>query len=256
MGVPHLVKEFTMPRTALTVADDAFRLLVCPPAPLAFDARPITGLPDRLLPLDELRGLLRAGVSPPISDAVWRRLAGLARDDGPAWVVGAVGMAVPGLTRIAVRLSVGHRALADDIDSELIAGFLDELRTGDLDTPQVWKRLCWAAWRAAARVRRVDDVLELPADVPVGSSSPRRPYGHPDLILRHAVFAGVLTAEQAELIGRTRVGDDLVELVAAECGDQASVVRMRRRRAERKLVAALRRGDLAIAVPNSAAGPA
>jgi hypothetical protein len=26
-----------MPRTALTVAEDAFRLLVCEPAPLAFD---------------------------------------------------------------------------------------------------------------------------------------------------------------------------------------------------------------------------
>ncbi len=236
-----------MRRTALTVAEDAFRLLVCQPAPLAFDARPIVGLPDRHLALDELRDLLRtpdtAGAT---VDVVWRQLAEQARTWGPAWVVGAVGVAMPGLTRMAARLSAGYAKLAEDIDSELLAGFLAELRTGDLHAPRVWLRLCWAAWRAGLKARRVDDLAELPADVPVGSRIPYRPYGHPDLILGRAVAAGILTVAQADLIGSTRIGDVLIEQIASERGQPGSVIRMRRKRAERKLVAALEQGYLAV----------
>lgn len=232
-------------RTALTVAEDAFRLLACPPAPLAFDARPIHGLPDRHLALDELRDLLRTrGTGSATTDAAWRQLAGQARTWGPPWVVGAVGVALPGLTRLAARLSAGHSRLAEDIDSELLAGFLHELRRGDLRAPRLWLRLCWAAWRAGLNARRVEDLVELPPEVPVGSRTPYRPYGHPDLILGRAVAAGVLTVEQADLIGSTRVGDVLIEQIAAEYGQPGSVIRMRRKRAERKLVAALQRGEL------------
>jgi hypothetical protein len=232
--------------TALTVADTAFRLLVCEPAPLAFDGRPIDGLPDRHLGLDELRDLLvTSPASTDTSDAVWRQLAIQARDWGPAWVVGAVGVAVPGLTRLAARLSHGFSKLADDIDSEVLTGFLHALRTDDLDAPRVWLRLCWAAWRAGYAARRIDDTLELPPDLPTGSRTPRRPYGHPDLVLGRAVAAGILTQTQADLIGSTRLGDVLIEQIAAEKGVSASVIRMRRKRAERTLVAALKRGDLA-----------
>ena len=236
-----------MRRTALTVAEDAFRLLVCEPAPLAFDGRPIAGLPDRLLALDELRDLLLlATTDADTSDLVWRQLAQQAREWGPAWTVGAVGVALPGLTRLAARLSAGFAKLADDIDSELLAGFLHALRTHDLQAPRVWLRLCWAAWRAGFTARRTDDLHELPPDVPVGSRTPYRPYGHPDLILGRAVAAGIITDTQAELISCTRLGDVLIEQIAAECGQPGSVVRMRRKRAERKLVAALQRGELAV----------
>jgi hypothetical protein len=242
-----------MSRTALHVAEDAFRLLACEPGPLLFDGHPIPGLPDRRLPLDELRALLVAGVPAQLSDAVWRRLATHARADGPGWVVGAVGVALPGLTGMARRLTAGVPGLADDIDAELLAGFLTALREADLQPPRVWLRLCWAAWRAGNRALKTDELLELPADLPVGSRSPHRPYGHPDIVLGRAVHAGVLTAAQADLIGATRLGDMLVEQVAAAVGEPGSVVRMRRRRAELKLVAALRRGDLAI-VPVRPAG--
>jgi hypothetical protein len=234
-------------RTALTVAEDAFGLLVCQPAPLAFDGRPVAGLPDRQLSLDELRDLLLAPtVDAETSDTVWRQLAHQARESGPAWVVGAVGVALPGLTRLAARLSNGFAKLADDIDSELLAGFLHALRTDDLQAPRIWVRLCWAAWRAGYKARHVDDLLELPPDLPTGSRIPRRPYGHPDLILGRAVAAKVITQAQADLIGSTRLGDVLIEQIAAECGVDGSVVRMRRKRAERRLVTALRRGDLAV----------
>lgn len=248
-----------MPASALATAEHAFALLVCEPAPLAVDARPIPGLPDRLLPLDELRDLLLATTTAAgTSDAVWRHLAAQARTAGPAWVVGAVGVAVPGLTRIAARLSHGFAGQADDIESEILAGFLHALRSADLDAPRVWVRLCWAAWRCGYAARRVEETAQLPTEVPTGSRTPRLPYGHPDLVLGRAVTAGVITAGQAELIGATRLGGVLIEQVAAAQNVSAPVIRMRRRRAELALTAAIRRGDLANPSPrrHSNRGPA
>ena len=88
-----------MSTSAITAAEEAFTVLAACPAPLAFDARGIPGLPDRHLDLLQLRDLLTdRGVPAPVVDTVWRRLTVQARDWGPAWVVAAVGMAVPGLT--------------------------------------------------------------------------------------------------------------------------------------------------------------
>lgn len=87
--------------TALTTAESAFALLTCEPAPLAFDARPVPGLPDATLPLAELRTLLRCErFDSDTTDVLWRQLAHHAREWGPAWVVGAIGVALPALTHL------------------------------------------------------------------------------------------------------------------------------------------------------------
>jgi len=239
-----------MTMSAITAADEAFAVLAAQPSPLAFDARGVPGLPARHLDLLELRKRLTGharGVpllSDQAVDVVWRRLAFQARTWGPAWVVAAVGMAVPGLNRIASRLSAAHPGLAEDIDSEVVVGFLQALRTDDLLPPRVWLRLLWAAWRCGDRVRHVRETVELPLDLATGSSTPRAPYGHPDLLLGRAVALGVLTPEMAALIGDTRIGDTLIEQRAAEQGLSAPVLRMRRHRAEQALVRSLNRGDL------------
>ncbi|WP_307812999.1 hypothetical protein [Micromonospora coerulea] len=235
-----------MPISAIAAADRAFALLVRGPDPLQLDGRDVPGLPRRRLSLDTVRDLLVGGVDTGVSDAVWRILSAHARADGPAWVVGAVGVAVPGLTRIASRLAHGFAKQADDIGSEVVTGFLQALRGDDLSGPRVWLRLCWAAWRAGHGARRTETTLELPHDLPVGSRTPRFPYGHPDLVLARAVTAGVITAEQAELIGATRLGGTLVDHLAAELEVSAPTIRMRRRRAEQTLAAAIHRGDLAV----------
>src|SRR5258706_6279282 len=90
------------PSTPLDAAQRAFDLLVCPPAPLAFDGRAFAGLPQRLLPLDELKRFLIDSATPrPVRDTVWRELVVRARRDGPPWVIAAVGIAMPGLRRTA-----------------------------------------------------------------------------------------------------------------------------------------------------------
>src|ERR1700730_479236 len=90
----------TWPSSPLAAASRAFDLLTCAPAPLAFDGRAFEGLPERMMPLDDLRKILLArSTSVAVRDAVWRELVIRARRDGPAWVVAAVGMAIPGLRR-------------------------------------------------------------------------------------------------------------------------------------------------------------
>jgi len=54
----------------------------------------------------------------------------------------------------------------------------------------------------------------------------------------------VITPEQAELISATRLGRVLVEDIAARRGLEPSVLRMRRRRAELKVLRALSAGRL------------
>src|SRR4029453_11433249 len=89
-----------------------------------------------------------------------------------------------------------------------------------------------------------DEGEELPLDLSSGSRSPRMPYGHPDLLLGRAAAAGLITNDAAELISPTRFGRPLIEQLAAEQGTTAPALRMRRRRAERIVAAAVTRGDL------------
>ncbi|WP_285796151.1 hypothetical protein [Micromonospora sp. NBRC 107095] len=235
--------------TALTTAETAFAFLTYEPAPLAFDARPVPGLPDTTIPLDELRTLLKCErYDSDTTDELWRQLAHHAREWGPAWVVGAIGIALPALTHLAAKISRGRARHADDVDSEVLAGFLHALRTADLTPPRLWLRLCWAAWRAGVTVIKADDGEELPLNLPSGSRSPKMPYGHPDLLLGRAATAGLITTDAAELISATRFGDALIEHLAAERGVAASALRMRRRRAERIVAAAVTRGDLSTPV--------
>ena len=231
----------------MAAAERAFQFLVVPPAPLALDGRVLGhGLPARHIPLDELRWLL---VHDPdtvfeAKDAAWHQLIDHARHWGPSWVIATVGMALPALASMSRRLCAGRSGQVDDIESELLAGFLDALRRADLSGPAPYSRLCWAGWRAALLVRNSIATGELPDVFDPSSQLPTRPYGHPDLILGRAVRAGVITADQAELISATRFGRILVDELAARAGVDPAALRMRRRRAELAVVRALADGFL------------
>jgi hypothetical protein len=240
------------PQGALAAAERAFGFLTVPPRPLTLDGGLLGhGLPARHIPLDELRRLLvrDPATSFDAKDAAWHDLITRAKRWGPTWVVAAVGMALPALSAMSRRLSVGHAGQRDDIDSELLAGFLHAMRHRDLSGPAPYARMCWAGWRAALLARKSIATEELPDVFDPESRLPTRPYGHPDLILGRAVHAGVITADQAELISATRLGRVLVEDLAARAGVDASVIRMRRRRAEIAVVKAMAAGIVGGAVP-------
>src|SRR5262245_31108567 len=95
----------------LDTADAAFRALVTGPAPLAINpGRLAAGLPDRMVPLDELRALLlHPATSAHARNKVWAHLVRRARGGEPAWVVGLTGVAMPGLRRAVAAASGFYR---------------------------------------------------------------------------------------------------------------------------------------------------
>jgi hypothetical protein len=145
------------PSSPLAAAQRAFDLLCSPPAPLTFDGRGFDGLPDRILDLAQLKAvLLRRATPPAVRDAVWRELVIRARRDGPAWVVAAVGVAMPGLVAAAGALAAGWRGDRADVDAEMLVGFVERLHTVDVDAPRVCGRLLDAAVRAGRRARAAE----------------------------------------------------------------------------------------------------
>jgi hypothetical protein len=233
------------PTTPLDAAEKAFTMLAEAPTHVPFDARAFEGLPDRILPLDELRRLLlAAGTSQKVRDAVWRELVVRARRDGPAWRVAAVGMAMPGLRRQAGLLAAGWRGDTHDLDSELLVGFMERLATVDLDEPRICGRLVDAGVRAARKIRDAESDTMLIRGGEAGSLLPIRPWDHPDLVLACAVATAVIDRDEARLIAATRLDHDtLARVVAAEIGISPQTA-SDWARAEKRLQQAIAAGEL------------
>jgi hypothetical protein len=233
------------PSSPLLAAQRAFDLLVCPPAPLVLDGRGFPGLPGRILALDELAKLLISdGVARPVRDLVWRELVVRARRDGPAWVVAAVGVAMPGLRKVAGRLARGWRGDSEDLDAELVAGFVERLRTVDVDAPRICGRLIDAGLRAARRARAAEETAEAFRTDLAWSRPPQEPWDHPDWVLARAVAAAVIDPDECLLIGATRLEDVTLVVVAEKLGVSAAVAAAWRRKAERRLATAIAEGEL------------
>ena len=142
--------DYSAPVDALDAADAAFRLLCAGPRPLSLHAsRLAAGLPDRPVPLDELRELLlHPATSARARNQVWAELVRRARAGDPAWTVGLAGIAMPGLRRTAGSLAAAWRGDPADLQAEVLTGFLAAVRALDLDDLEsvpLASRLCWAA---------------------------------------------------------------------------------------------------------------
>jgi len=235
------------PTSPLQAAQRAFEFLTCPPAPLAFDCRGIPRLPQQILPLDELRRRLTSSTRPiprSVSDVVWRQIVTRARRDGPAWTVAAVGLAMPGLTRIAGMLATGWRGDTEDLDAELLAGFVERLGTVNLDDSRIVGKLIDAGERAAKKSRNwADDGAVIRVDG-AWSIPPQQPWDHPDWILARAVSAAIIGPEECLLIGETRLGEVPLQVVADKLGVAVAVAAAWRRKAEKKVVEAIAEGSL------------
>lgn len=238
----NAVREW--PASPLDAAERAFALLAAPPHPVTLDARQVPGLPDHLVPLLELRRLLIDDAIPhPVRDAVWRTVVALARDGDSTWVLAAVGLALPGLRRRAGRLAFGWHGETADLDAELLTGFLDRLSTIDLDASNICTRLIDAGARAVRRTRSsAQDTDTIHVHEPWGP--PPRPWGHPDWVLTRALTAAVIDPEECLLISATRLDDVPLHVVADRLGVSVALAAAWRRDGERRLVTAIRAGDL------------
>jgi hypothetical protein len=222
----------------LEVLDLSFRLLVCEPAPLALDGRAVGhGLPARMIPLDVLRSLLlHPSMGFDARDAALTWLIQRAQAEGGAWLVGLVGVLLPGIGRRVYPLCRAFPRLAHDLEAEALAGLVQAVHGWRLGQDRVATRLVWAAARGAHRLlRRETAVGDREASVGLQLEPPPRPPAHSDLLLAQAVRAGVLSRVDAELIAATRVEDVPLRQLAGRWGVGYEALRKRRYRAETAL---------------------
>jgi hypothetical protein len=220
------------------VLDRSFRLLVCEPAPLALDGRPVGhGLPARLIPLDELRGLLlHPSVDFDARDAALTWLVSRAQADGERWLIGLAGVLLPGVGRRVYPLCRAYPRLAHDLEAEALTGLVQAIRAWPCGRDRVATRLVWAAARAAHRLlRRELKVAEREAAVGLELEAPARPAVHGELVLYQAVAGGVVSRNDAELIAATRIQEVQLRELAGRWGVGYEALRKRRQRAEAAL---------------------
>ena len=228
----------------------AFRLLVSGPQPLALHAAGLAeGLPDRLVPLDEITVLLlRPGVSAAARNKVWAELVRRARTGSPAWMVGLAGVALPGLTRAVGDLAAAYHGDNRDLQTEVLTGFLQAVRgldPDDLDDIPLASHLMWAAFRAGRALACADAAWAgRRRDLDESWQPPPRPAGHPDFVLAAAVRRGVITAADAQLIGASRLERIPLSRLAAATGRRHDSLCRRRAKAEKRLTRAISAGEL------------
>jgi hypothetical protein len=229
----------------LDAADAAFNDLVATSPQLAVDGAAIGhGLPARRIRLDELKPLLLDSSTPyEARDAAVAELLCRGRDGDSDWVIGLVGILMPGLRRMANRLTRDYPGDPDCIDAAVLAGFIEAALGSSSASSGLAANLLWAAFRAG----RALWVQEVSASVNRSYREPgslaARPSDHPDLVLARAVRARVITANEAELIAVTRIERVRIRDLARKLRVTPIALRRRRERAEARLVAYLRSGD-------------
>jgi hypothetical protein len=210
--------------------------------PWVLDGADIPGFPDRPMVLAEVREWLLgpSGVPDEARRRVWSLLlARVQAEGGGAWMVAAAGMALPLLCSVASGLTLGLQGDPTDVHAEVLQGFLAELLILDPGCDRPIGRLRWAAYTAGRTALAAQVGSPRPAGEACAVGEPVRPDGHPDLVLVRSVAAGVLTAEEADLIGATRLEGISLRDYAASGGVGYVALRQRRLRAERRLIAYL-----------------
>ena len=223
-----------------------FAILTTEPRPLAIDGTGIPGLPDRPIPLDELRArLLHPSTPYATRDAALEVLIERARAQGGGWTVGLAGVLLPGLRRAVAPLAVACPGKEADLEAESLAGLLAALDRFPAGRRRPAGFLCGQAFDAAKRLLRAELAERArPGHDPV-SAEPPKPFGHPDFVLARAVAEGVICGDDAELIGATRLEEMTLADAAAAAGLAYKAAERRRHRAETSLVAWIRDGFVA-----------
>ena len=221
--------------------EKTFDLLVTGPRPLTLDTTPIAGLPNRAVPLGELKArLLHPSTLFSVRDAIVDQLVARSQAHGGAWTIGLAGVLLPGLRRAAWPLVQACPGKGADIEAETLAAFLTAVAACQPGRARLASRLCWLARTGAQRLLRAELSEQARVGTDPVSAAPPRPWGHPDLVLAKAVAAGVIGAADAELIGATRIGDVDLADAANALGITYKSCHLRRSRAESKLVEFLR----------------
>ncbi|MGH9081768.1 MAG: hypothetical protein ACRDWN_00345 [Acidimicrobiales bacterium] len=233
MPTPPSSKRRRLTDSPFDTLERTFTLLSAGPNPLALDGTPVAGLPDRPIPLSELKArLLHPSTAFAARDAIVAELVTRAQAEGGRWTVGLAGVLLPGLRRAIWPLVQACPSKADDLEAEALAAFVAAVGRCPARRPRVASWLRWQARKGANRLLRAEMAERArPGTEPV-SAAPPRPWGHPDLVLARLVRAGVIDRVDAELISATRIGGTPLAEAAASVDLGYWAAHKRRARAE------------------------
>jgi hypothetical protein len=148
----------------LDMLETTFRLLATGPHPLALDGRAV-GLRAGPIGLRDLRVMVfHPAISTSVQRAVLVELVRRARRRRGAWVVGLVGVLLPGLAPPAGRTADDAGSITD-LDAMVLAGLLKQLDAPAVPSEEVAEGLLWTVVRSPA------EPVAPPAAGPVWSSS-------------------------------------------------------------------------------------
>ena len=227
----------TTSTTCLDLIESHFQVLSRNPVNASIDGRALQpGLPQRIIGVIELRSiLLHPSTTYETRDAVLRLVVARAAKD-QTWQTVLLGLLLPGLRRASRQLvsSVSSVASSDvraDIDTELIAGVLEGLRSGAGETKIASGLLTNALRRARAIIRQEQRAARLREGV-----APLIQDEDDSLdVLEQLIADGVLTSEDVSLVAMTRLDGWTVHELAVALETSPDTLRHRRRRIEARI---------------------
>lgn len=160
--------------------------------------------------MDEVRVLLlKRQTSWVTKDAVWQELIRRAHATPEPWTTVAAAMMMPGLKHIGNKLGARFPGERNDLDSEILEGFLQALDVAGAQAPKVYGQLYWAAFRRGHEVCNAERRRAMNRSELTDTATNVRPAsGHPDLVLADALLAGVVTRQQADLVSDVLLDHD------------------------------------------------
>ncbi|MCZ0972493.1 hypothetical protein O1L55_15955 [Streptomyces albulus] len=211
-----------------------------------------------MLPVDQIRSrLAHAATSPTLRQHTWSEVVRRAQRLGDPWDLVAVGMTVPVLRRMLARLACPTHLERAEVEQEALAAVTSAVSTVDVETVDVARELFATADRAVNRLvyaarRRVEQETHQAVhlsrltrstaqaacqatSLEAGSGEARNEYA----VLARAVSAHAVGVAEAQLIARTRLDGEPMQLLADERGVSVRQLYRHRAAAEQQLAAYL-----------------
>ena len=193
------------------------------------------------LPLAVVRSVLTDPDTPvSVRDGIWRTLINHARGGESAWLLAVVGCALPRIRSGIWHATRDRRVDKDEAAQAALAAFTEAALTlNPLPDSRVLDDLVRCARNAAQTVADRTERDRVLSHRQPGSFPPPAPSGHPDFVLARLVRAGVITVEEADLIGRHRIEGTSIRLLAAARGTYPMRLHRQLHAAEERVAAAL-----------------
>jgi len=230
-------------RSSLDVADDAFTVMIQGPRPLELN---LAGIPrlratDGSLPAVRIL-LARPDLPGEVLDGIWGRILG--RRPAREWTVAAVGLMMPALRHVSRTFGPVFSGESEDLDGEVLAGFLAGFRRAVPSERPLGFRLAAAGYLAGLAATVL--APRGGAEIPVFAAVPPAPWGNPRALLDAAYRMGVVTPPETSMLYATRLRGQTLAQVAPRFGIPAEELALLRAEAEARLVKLLLAGRITV----------